>query len=147
MPAGGVAQVGFAVGVVAGGDGADPGVRAVRVGEQQEALPEHRAGERLARPDGRELAEHPGPQGGFGDHVDERDLAPAVADRFLEAPQVPRLGLRVQRRELDRAALAVRDRQPVQAGSASLRAASSVRISCRSWAVNAAGSSGLWSLS
>jgi hypothetical protein len=39
-----------------------------------------------------------------------------VADRFLQAPQVPRLGLCVQRRELDRAVFAVGDPQPVQAG-------------------------------
>jgi hypothetical protein len=62
------------------------------------------------------MAEHPGPQGGFGDHVDQRHLPPAVADGLLQAPQVPRLGLRIQGRELDRAALAVGDPQPVQAG-------------------------------
>ncbi len=116
VPAGGVAQVGFAVAVVAGSDGADPGVRAVRVEQQQEAFPEHRAGERLARADGGELAQHPGPQRRFGDHVDQRHLPPALPDRFLQAPQVPRLELRTQGREFDRAALAVGDPQPVQAG-------------------------------
>jgi len=48
VPARGVAQVGLGVAVVAGGDGADPGVRAVGVGQQQQALPEHRSREGLA---------------------------------------------------------------------------------------------------
>ena len=147
VPAGGVAQVGFAVAVLAGGDGADPGVHAVRVGEQQQALPQHRSGERLAGPDGRELAEHPGPQCGFGDHVDQRDLAPAVADRFLQAPQVPRFGLRAEGCELQAPLLRLVIRSQSRSGSASFSAASWRRISSLSVAVNAAGSSGLWSLS
>jgi hypothetical protein len=109
VPAGGVAQIGFAVAVVAGSDGADPGVRAVGIGQQQQAFPEHRPGERLAGADGGELAEHPGPQRRFGDHVDQRHLPPALPDRFLQAPQVARLELRIQGREFDRTALAVGD--------------------------------------
>ncbi len=62
------------------------------------------------------MAEHPGPERRFGDHVDQRHLPPASLYGFLEAAQVPRLGLRVQRREFDRAALAVGDPQPVQFG-------------------------------
>ena len=62
------------------------------------------------------MPEHPGPQRRFGDHVDQRHLPPAVADGPLQPSQVPRLGLGVQRRELDRAALAVGDPQPVQLG-------------------------------
>ena len=45
---GGVAQVGFCVAVVAGGDGADAGVRAVGVGDEQQALPQHGALQRFA---------------------------------------------------------------------------------------------------
>jgi hypothetical protein len=48
VPTRGVAQVGFCVAVVAGGDGADAGVRAVGVGDQQQALPQDRALQRFA---------------------------------------------------------------------------------------------------
>ena len=44
----GVAQVSLAVAVVAGGGGADAGVGAVCVGDEQQALPEHGALERFA---------------------------------------------------------------------------------------------------
>ncbi len=48
VPPRGVAQVSLAVTVVAGGGGADPGVGAVCVGDEQQALPEHGALERFA---------------------------------------------------------------------------------------------------
>jgi hypothetical protein len=48
VPPRGVAQVSLAVAVVAAGGGADTGVGAVCIGDQQQALPEHRARERFA---------------------------------------------------------------------------------------------------
>ena len=115
VPAGDVADVALAVAVVALGHGADAGVGPVGVGDEQQALPQGVTLDRLPGADRGELGQHPGAQRRLLEHVDQGHRSPAGLDRLLEPAQVGRLGLRLQRAQLDGPALAGADLQPVQA--------------------------------
>ncbi|GAA2355241.1 hypothetical protein GCM10010376_92710 [Streptomyces violaceusniger] len=148
VAAGGVAELFLTVPVLARRDRADPGVRAVRVGDQEQAFQELRLVDRLAGAHGGEGLEHPGAQGGFLEDVDEGDGAPLLADRLLELARVLGLLLRLGVGELDRPiAVLAADGDPRQHGSLVSRAPSSARISAFSWAVKSLPSRGLFSFS
>jgi hypothetical protein len=148
VAAGGVAQFLLAVPVGAGGDGADSGVRAVRVRDQQQAFQQLGFVDGLAGADWGEGLEHGGAQGGFLEDVDQGNGAPLLLDRLLELAQVLRLRLRLGLGELDgAAALAAPMVTQGSLGMAVSRAPSSARISAFSWAVNAFASRGLLSFS
>jgi hypothetical protein len=103
--------------VICGGYRPDAGVRPVGVDGQQEPLEQGGGGELAAVADRGEGVQAAGAQRGLGQHVQQRDSAPAVPDRGLEPPQVARLGHGVQVGEDDRPGLgALPDVDPVQLG-------------------------------
>ena len=103
--------------MVAGCDRAQPGVRPVSVGDQQQPLDQHRFGQVGAGSDAGQTGQGTGAQDGFLEDLDQRHGAPPGDDGFLHAAQVAGLGLGLQRGQLDRSTgVALGDRQPGQRG-------------------------------
>ncbi|GGP14228.1 hypothetical protein GCM10012278_69010 [Nonomuraea glycinis] len=96
-----VPQVVLGVGMVAGGDGSDPGPGAVGVDQQQESFEQHLGVEVVLGSGGGEDVQAARPRGGFGEHVHQRDDAPPVSDRRLQPTQVAWFRSGVQRGEVD----------------------------------------------
>lgn len=114
--AAGIAEIVFGVGVLAGGDRPNPRAGPIGVDNQQRAF-EHLTGVQVDPDPGRDQGvQAAGAQRGLGEHVQQRDHAPAGADRGFEPAKVTRLRRGGQRGQHDRELLPLHDPQPGQIG-------------------------------
>jgi hypothetical protein len=88
VPPGGVAQLVLAVGMIAGRDGPQAAVGAVRVGDQQQPLDQDVLGQAAACPDTGQRAQRAGTQRRFLEHLDQRDGPPPRDARPFQLSQV-----------------------------------------------------------